>query len=454
MNSEHLDFRMSYDGSIFSNARTISDSMAIFNSNKSKITLNELFQILEFIECIALSDKLHFDASIPQRALGKLTQNIEQLTKTTDIKNDALKPFVLDSTKKELLSSQSFENAILSINKLIEDEELLKSTPLALSGSFTRKQIEIFDNVLHTRNEIFNTTQQEEFLTEVLANRNITGRRFLYNLCKPHNVKHFNSFFKFTLSLQEQERGSFYSKVINTYRSHLLNKYAEEAGSAYQPTDYSKWAVSELYAKQAWRDVTSRLQENTLIGKDIYDIKNQNGFTGEPLIPPFALGLLMHSNKKIKGLDIINFALEDTKKREFRSFRKKLWDASFADENQYQEFIKLVEQSMEEYKRDVFNDKPFIGGKSRFALINKIPKNIISDTILGVSVSVASTALQVSTTLGLDTLAFVIGKHIYNTTGKRGFISFYKDQRKNFKNVDMPELSKKVQSVFGRELVY
>tara|TARA_R110000868_G_scaffold410693_5_gene699863 strand:+ start:42125 stop:43504 length:1380 start_codon:yes stop_codon:yes gene_type:complete len=451
--NKEMDFKKSYDGSIFSNSRTITDTISIFNSRNPEITIKELFQVLEFIECIALSNTLYYDAAIPKKSLGKLVQCIEQITKTTDIKLSNIKAFEPDSKIKEELSSESFSSAIQSIHQLIDDEELLNNTPLATSGAFSRERVEIFDKVLIDRSLLKNESLLEQFIHDIQSNRGITGRRFILNLCKKEYEQDFIKFYNFSKSLNVDEKGDFYSKVINTYRSHLLNKYAENAKSAYQPTDYSKWAISEMYSKLAWRDIALRINKETQLNKLIKQ-ETENGFSGEPLIPPFALGALMLSGQKVKGLDLINYAIEDSKKREFKTYRKKLWEASFSSDEEYKDFIKLVDQSMEEYELELFDDKRFSKKISRVVLGTKLPKNVIIDSSVSIGIAAAVAGLQVSTTLGLESVAFAIGNLIYKTTGKRGFISLYKDQSRSFESVNKSRLENRVKHVFGKKLVF
>ncbi len=449
-NISKSDFKTSYDGSIFSNARTVTDSINIISSSKSDITLSELIQVLELIECIGLSKTFYYDASIPKKYRDKLLESVEFLGKNTDLNSERIKPYNAGKDKKKLLSKRAFENAIDSILEFTEDSNLLESTSLATSGGFNEDQINTFDSILNERKEIQNAELIDELVDDIQNRNNVTGRRFILNLCQNEYDEKFKRYYDYVVLLTDDEKSSFYSKSINTFRSHLLNIYAEDAESAYQPTDYSKWAISELYAKQAWRKVSSSINKNSNIQNLLNQKNADNGFLGNPTIPPFAISVLYNSSNVKNGLDLINFAVAESKRRSFLSYRKKLWDASF-DDDEYQSFIDLVEEAEEDFQR-YFDKSQNERRSSKLIFGIDLPKIQLPDFIAGLGGAALALYLSAPLTLGIEMLAFKLGQNIYNSTGKRGFLSFYRDQRTLLNGLNENVFISKVERVFDKSL--
>jgi hypothetical protein len=445
-------FKDSYNGSIFSNSRTVTDSLGIIKNDKGSISLKELLQVLELIECIGLSNTFYYDASIPKKYREELEKAVEVLSSETDIKPKNIKAYEPDSAQKRALSKKAFQSSITSILDLVNDEELLKETPLAVSGAFNETQVETFDDILSQRYTLDNSELIQEFSLEIQDRENVTGRRFVLNLCSPEFDKEFFQFYKFTKTLPAAKRAEFYSKVINSFRSHLLNIYAEDSHSAYQPTDYSKWAVSEQYSKQAWRKVSSSINKGTSL-QNILDQKEvENGFLGNPVIPPFAISSLLNADRAKNGIDLINFALEESKRKRFDTFRKTMWNASFSD-TEFKNFSSLVEEAEEDYRKHLSKlNKQDRSSKLIFGI--DIPKIPMSEFLAGIGGAALAFALSAPFTLGIEVLAFRLGKNIYDSTGKRGFISFYRDQRMLLKSLDERLFIEKVESVFGKNFTF
>ncbi len=444
------DFKSTYDGSIFSNARTVTDSINILTSSENNIKLSELIQVLELIECIGLSKTFYYDASIPEKYRDKLLESVELLSKNTDLNSKRIKPYKVEDNKKVILSKKAFENAIDSIIELTQDITLLKSTSLATSGGFNEYQIATFDSILEERLNIQNSELIDEFVNDIQNRNNVTGRRFVLNLCRNEYEEEFKTYYNYVKGLTNDLKSSFYSKSINTFRSHLLNIYAEDTQSAYQPTDYSKWAVSELYAKQAWRKVSSSINKNSNVQNLINQSKTENGFLGNPTIPPFAISVLYNSSNVKNGLDLINFAVSESKRRSFLSYRKKMWEASF-DEDKYRSFTNLVEEAEEDFQR--FFDKSQNEKRSSKLIFGiDLPKIQLSDFLAGLGGAVLAMYLSAPLTLGIEMLAFKLGQNIYNSTGKRGFLSFYRDQRTLLNGLNENVFISKVERVFGKSL--
>ncbi len=432
-----MDFKDTYDGSIFVNSRTITDSLKIIEGRgKDVITFSELIHVLDFIDCICLSKKIRYDALIPDKSLEELGLIINKLKKYTDLQDSNFIKYKPESSKNDYYTEVAFEDAWPITKKILTDRTYEASIPLSPEkGALADSKVHIFMQILDTRNSLIES-EISGFISELKNKSGIVGKRYIINLCRAENDAEFQLFYKSINKIIPEDRGIILSKLITSYRVSLLNEYARVNNSAYQSLDYSTFQLTESKVQRTWNLVYESIQNLPAV-KNLE--QERNFFSLKSTLPMIGLYVLYNSNEKVTGIDLINESLKLSKTLVFDSYRKELFNSLNSEStSDYEELIGRAREFT--LKSNALRRER---EKNQLLSIWPTLQNILLENLQG---------LINLPVINLANISIKINDYISRVTGERGFISFYSLQRNLLQEIEQDILADKVQIVFNRRL--
>lgn len=441
------DFRRDYDGSVFLNARSIHDpiSTLIQPASKQRITATELAEVLSFVETCALSKDLHFDPTIPSAAVDRVEASLGKVQ--VELGKSAIRVVPMNTPTLEVTHDRSLRSFAVAQNQLSalcqEPTGKLVNQSLSRAGGLKPFRVRTIARILAKR-RLASQAEQESLSLEVIETPNLLGGKFLAGVVHPSGDEFFELLDERVSSLSVDWSAKFLSACINTFRAHLISKWAESERTAYQPPEYVFWDATKRYSQLAWDQIKSQLPS----GIDSESVAEE-GFVGDLHLPPIGLLSLMQVQPGEHPVAILAHAIEIMGMPAGKSFRKLLWDETCYPTEDRNELRAAEQKALALYSSLSESAAPI--GSWRSLLTPGELETLIGTTVAASTVWAgleSEPKALIPTFIGIPFLGWRIWKIAREQTGQRGYVNFWARMSEVLNRIDKVKLEAKVEHVF------
>mgnify|MGYP006969369382 FL=1 len=456
-------YEETFDGSLLVNGRFISGPLDHLLKPRAagEIHLRDLMHVLNFVENCALSTALLYDPTVPKETLAPLEDGIAAL-------QDAFGRKAPECRRIEAPGDGMGEDSLAALDSCRAQVAGIDPAGLdeGAEGRIDDADAGAAVAVLEERASLADAAA-EDLSRRVFAGR-MRGRKFVGALVHPRFDREYRAFVDLSRAAPPDRLGLVVGHGINVFRIHLLMRWAEANRSAHLVGRYGDWSTMANFSRYVWHDFleaprrrgkASDLEAPELAPyhAQLEQLAREVDGAGLPQsIPPIGLTALMRADGEPGSL--LREAMEMVRgTRAGNAFRKELWKASSADPRRQRELTEELYDAAERHTKTMLLQEPELGEKKTLLVphLLDLGGKLAATAVLGQVIGPALAGAVVGAPSVLDVFgkAWSVGKAVYRTTGRRGFLHYFHRTTKDLRMLDPDTLEAQVKKVFGKRLV-
>ena len=354
-----------FKGALTLNTRSIIDSLSLIHKYENRyqkdykelISLEELSNLLHFLEAIIMGNKIYYDGTVPK----KITDQIIDLIEYTDTE------LRINHTKPNTISPININSSKLLIKRCKEAME--QSSEMILNTNFKKvvdqklenpiKKTDDVENFFHYIDKNYqNKKERKDFALEIACSKNFQGSKCILGLLTSEKTSKdvLTSVQTWANKLTNSiSRKYFMAALINRFRVNYINALSSTVKSSYL-ADTRIESIQNYQVLLLWKYICKRIAYKKNHNKIPKELKSQ--------IHKLPIGYAFILNSKSSNpIDLLSEAIE---KRDSLSIKYDSKQASnrYIHELSEDELWALQENLFKEhYNKLVIKKSPF---KSRF----------------------------------------------------------------------------------------